>query len=150
MEDDAAANPVSHTYPSPSNVWKFSLISDQDLHKQINLISRKGISSKFVFVPAYTAEEFCAEFIPASQMREFAASEQTVHTSFMCFVRKVQLYPKKSRICWLSSMLISPEMAKNPNKVGNTIQLLTSQSLCSFKKHKRKEMFMAYSLSALE
>lgn len=78
-------------------------------------------------------------------MREFAASEQTVHTSSKCFVKKVQLYLKESRICWLSSMFISPEMAKTPNKPGNTIQLLTSQSLCSLKRHKRKEMFMAYS-----
>lgn len=88
VEDAAAANPVSHTYPSPSNVWKFSLISDQDLHKQTSLISRKGISSKFVFVPAYTAEESCAELIPASQMREFAASGQTVTAASCVLLRK--------------------------------------------------------------
>lgn len=83
-------------------------------------------------------------------MREFAASGHTVHTRFMVLLTKYKLCLKKSQICWPSSMLISTEMPKHPNKAGNTTQLLTSQSLYSPKRHKGKELFMAYSLSALQ
>lgn len=122
VEDDIAPNPISYTYPSPSNVWKFSLISDQDPHKQTSLHSW-GI--------------LCWTYLCESNEGICSIRAHCTH-QIHGFVNKVQLCLKKSQTCWPSSMLISTEMPKYPNKAGNATQL------------KGKELFTAYSLSALQ